>query len=96
MEMDFLKSFPKSPEGLYYIYDLYSFDNFFRLLLKNGMEHEEALNFILFSSSLSTVVFQERIHNRRYSDLSAQDALSPKMASVKMQLISDLSNIVRA
>lgn len=92
-KLNFLQRFPRNSEELYYVYDLYSFDNFFRLLLKNSLDHEEALNFILSNSSLSAVVFQERIHNKRYLRLSAKDALSPKAASVKMRLIHDLLDV---
>jgi hypothetical protein len=92
-KLDFLQKFPKSGEGLYYVYDLYSFDNFFRLLLKNGLDFEEALNFILSNSSLSAIVFQERIHNKGYVRLSAKDALSPQAASVKMRLIHELLDV---
>lgn len=75
--MKFLKYFPKNSEGLYIIYELYSFDNFFRLLLKNKLNHEDSLNYVLYSCSLSGPVFQERIHNRYYLRLSTKDALSP-------------------
>jgi hypothetical protein len=92
-KLGFLQRFPKSREGLYYVYDLYSFDNFFRLLLKNGLDFEEALSFILSNSSLSAIVFQERIHDKGYVRLSAIDALSPKAASVKMRLIHDLLDV---
>lgn len=91
--LNFLKCFPKNSEGLYYVYELYSFDNFFRLLLRSRLEHEEALDFILSNSSLSGLVFQERIHNRRYLNLAAKDALSPSTASIKMRLIHDLLNV---
>lgn len=90
--MRFLRHFPKNSEGLYIIYELYSFDNFFRLLLKNGFNHEDSLNFVLCNCSLSALVFQEGIHNKHYLRLSSKDAPSPKLASIKSRLIFDVLN----
>jgi hypothetical protein len=67
-----LRKFPKDHNGLCLVYDLYTFDNLFRVLLKNNFDHEEALTFVLGNCSLSALVFQERIHNRRYKELSAK------------------------
>jgi len=78
---------------LYIVYELYTFDNLFRLLLKNGLDHEEALNFILCNCSLSALVFQERIHNKRYKKLLAKDALAADLAACKARLICDLMGI---
>ncbi len=91
--LDFLKKFPKDRNELYIVYELYTFDNLFRLLLKNGFDHEEALYFILTNCSLSAIVFQERIHNKRYKKLSGKDAKSPKLAAHKAQLIYELMSI---
>lgn len=88
--LDFLEVFPKDRNGLYIIYDLYSFDNLFRLLLKNNFEHEEALYFMLGNCSLSALVFQERIHNKRYKKLSAEEALPADLAACKARLIYEL------
>lgn len=90
---DFLKKFPKDCNGLYIVYELYTFDNLFRLLLKDGFDHEEALYFILGNCSLSAFVFQERIHNKRYKKLSAKDALPADLAARKAWLIYDLMNV---
>ena len=73
-DLNFLREFPKDRNGLYIVYELYTFDNLFRLLLKNGFEHEDAMYFILANCSLSALVFQERIHNKGYKKLSAKDA----------------------
>lgn len=89
-DLGFLKKFPKDDDGLYIVYELYTFDNLFRLLLKNGLDHEEALWFILSRCSLSALVFQERIHNKRYKRLSADEALPPNLAAHKARLIYDL------
>lgn len=88
--LDFLEAFPKGRNGLYIIYDLYSFDNLFRLLLKNSFEHEQALYFILGNCSLSALVFQERIHNKGYKRLFAKDALPADLAACKARLIYEL------
>ena len=91
--LDFLEKFPKDRNGLYIVYELYTFDNLFRLLLKNNFDYEEALCFILGNCSLSALVFQERIHNMAYKNLSAKDALCADLAACKAQLIYDLISI---
>ncbi|HLD27834.1 MAG TPA: hypothetical protein VJB39_03210 [Patescibacteria group bacterium] len=93
--MKFLKYFPKNSEGLYIVYELYSFDNFFRLLLKHGFDHENALYFIFTNCVLSAVVFQERIHNKAYLKLRGKDALSPRLASIKAMLIFDILQCIK-
>lgn len=89
--LEFLKKFPKGRNGVYIVYELYTFDNLFRLLLKNNFDHEETLCFILGNCSLSALVFQERIHNEKYKELSADDALPPDLGACKAQLIYDLT-----
>jgi hypothetical protein len=61
--------------------------------LKNGLYHEEALWFILNRCSLSALVFQERIHNKRYKRLLAEEALPPDLADHKAPLIYDLMSL---
>jgi len=95
MNRGFLRSFPKDKNGLYIVYDRFTFDNLFRLLLKNDYDHEEALQFILGQSSLSALVFQERIHNRTYRRLTAKETLPPEEASRKARLIYDLLSIAQ-
>jgi len=92
-DLDFLKKFPKDRNGLYIVYELYTFDNLFRLLLKNNFDYEEGLCFILGNCSLSALVFQERIHNMGYKKLSAKDALPADLAGYKAQLIYDLMSM---
>lgn len=87
--MSFLRYFPKDSQG-YMIYELYSFDNFFRLLLKHDFDYEGAISFVMAACSLSAVVFQERIHNKGYLNLFAKDALLPKQAAVKSRVIFDI------
>jgi len=62
LKQRFLKNFKKNKEGLYKIYDRFTFDALFKLLLNNGFGLEDALNFILTNCALSTLVFQERIY----------------------------------
>jgi hypothetical protein len=90
-----LKDFPKDAGGLYIVYELFSFDNFFSLLLENGFDHGESLRFVLLHCSLSALVFQERIHNKRYRELSAKDALPANLAACKAQLIYDLMTLIK-
>jgi hypothetical protein len=92
-DLDFLGKFPKERNGMFIVYELYTFDNLFRLLLKGDFDHEEALDFVLFNCSLSALVFQERIHNRKYRKLSAKDALPTDLAARKAQLIYDLMSL---
>jgi|SRR3989304_8517464 len=92
-DLNFIRNFPKDASGLYIVYELYTFDNLFRLLLKHGFDHEESLDFIIFNCSLSGIVFQERIFNKKYKKLSAKDALPPDLAAHKARLIHDLISI---
>ena len=89
-DSSFLEKFPRDKSGLYIVYELYTFDNLFRLLLKNGLDHEDALCFILSNCSLSALVFQERIHNLKYKDIAGEEAMPADLAACKAQLISDL------
>ena len=91
-DLEFLEEFPKDRNGLYIVYECYTFDNLFRLLLKSCFNHEEALCFILSNCALSALVFQERIHNKRYKRLSAEDALPPDLAACKAQLIYHITS----
>jgi len=49
-------------DGLYEIYDRSSFDELFKSLLREGLDYEDALNFILCNCALSALVFQGRIY----------------------------------
>jgi len=93
--MKSLKYFPKDNNGMYIIYEMYSFNNFFRLLLKRGYNNERALEFVLTNCSLSAVVFQEGIFNKKYLDIKSEEALSPEVASSKPRLISDMLDCVK-
>lgn len=94
MELKFLKSFPMEKRGLYIVYDRFTFDNLFRLLLKNGMDHFEARDFVLAKCSLSALVFQERLHNDAYRRLSADEAISSKEAARRAIIIKDFIGLI--
>jgi hypothetical protein len=89
-ELDFLSGFPRDEEGLIRVWDRFSFDNLFRLLLAAEMEHEDALMFMLAHCSFSALVFQERIHNQAYRDLRAEDELAPDLAALWIKTLRDL------
>lgn len=93
-DLDFPVRFPKEKNGMYIVYELYTFDNLFQLLLICGFNHEKVLEFVLFNCSLSALVFQERIHNKKYRKLSAKDALPVDLAARKAQLIYDFMSII--
>lgn len=62
------------------IYDRFSFDGLFKLLLNIGFEHEEALEFIISNCELSALVFQERIDNLYYQKISKEyDVIFPDL-----------------
>lgn len=86
-DLDFLEKFPKDHNDLYIVYELYTFDNLFRLLLKSDFDHEEALCFILTNCSLSALVFQERIYNKVYKKFSPEDPSSADLLAFKVWLI---------
>ncbi|MBD3288355.1 hypothetical protein GF337_06085 [candidate division KSB1 bacterium] len=90
-EFEFLTYFPKDQQGLFIVYELYTFDNFFRLLMQHECSyHDEALEYMIANCSLSAVVFQKRKHNNKYRLLDAKDAISPFEASINAKLKADL------
>ncbi len=70
-----LKKLPQEANGLYCVYETFSFDMLFLALLKADYDYEDALSFILAHCSLSALVFQERIHNDYYYNFSADSSL---------------------
>jgi len=94
-DLEFLKEFPKNDNGMYIVYDRFSFDNLFRLLLANNFDHEDALMFMIANCSMSALVFQERIHNERYLELSAEDVLSADEAARRAKVIHDILQIAK-
>jgi hypothetical protein len=89
----FLHTVEKNSEGIYRVYDRFTFDNLFRALLKEDFEPEDALNFILCNlcnCSLSAIIFEERIYNRYYLTSSAEDTISPDLAALRICISSRL------
>ena len=74
---------------------LYSFDNFFSLLLKYGLDHEDSLNFVLNNCALSGYVWQERIYSENFYNLVSENALSHEKAATKARLIFDISQCLK-
>ena len=50
----------------------------------------EALDFILCNCSLSTLVFQERIYNKYYLNLSTEDTISIDLVALRDQYFFEL------
>ena len=84
------KNFKKNSEGMYEIHDRFSFDYLFRSLLNDGLEDEEALDFILSRCSLSALVFQERLYNEYYHDFSAGDTMADDLIALRNQYLIEL------
>jgi hypothetical protein len=92
-DLDFLKEFPKDNNDMFIVYECFTFDNLFRLLLADGYDNEDALFFMLANCSMSAVVFQERIHNKKYKKLKAKDALPADEAARRAKVIYDMMEI---
>jgi hypothetical protein len=92
-QFDFFAKIPKETSGLFIVYELFTFYNFFRLLLKSGLNNEEALHLILARSSLSAYVFQEVIHNGKYKTITTEGVLPPDHAFCRAELIYDLWSV---
>jgi len=75
-----LSKFEKNEESLYKLYDRFSFDNFFRLLLNNDFD------FIICNCSLSALVFQERIYNKYYLNISTEETISDDLLELRNQI----------
>ena len=68
--MKFLIHFGKTKNGKIIVFDIFTFNNLFSLLLNEKLKHEEALSFILAESELNAYVYQECIHNNAYLNLT--------------------------
>lgn len=90
LEPSLLENFKKNREGLYEIYDRFSFDKLFRLLLDNDFEREEALDFILCNCSLSALIFQERIYNEYYLNISPEETMSKDLIDLRNQILCEI------
>jgi len=85
-----LENFKKNSEGLYEIYDRFSFDNVFRLLLNNDFEYEDALDVILGNCSLSALVFQERVYNKYYLNIYPEDKISDDLIVLRNRSLFEI------
>jgi len=70
-------------------YDRFTFDKIFRFLLNNDFDHEDAKDLILYNCCLSALVFQERIHNRFYKKIKAEDEMSVDLLALKNRMVTD-------
>jgi hypothetical protein len=92
-DLEFLKEFPKDNNEMFIVYECFTFDNHFRLLLADGFDHEDALYFMLANCSMSALVFQERLHNKKYRRLTAEDAIPSDEAARRAKVIYDMMEI---
>jgi hypothetical protein len=92
-DLEFLKEFPKDNGDMFIVYECFTFDNLFRLLLKADFDHEDALVFMLTHCSMSAYVFQERIHNKKYRRLKIKQVLPPDEAARRAKVIYDMMEI---
>lgn len=67
-------------------YDRFTFDNIFRYLLSLDYLVEEAKDLILFNCSLSSIVFQERIDNGFYKEITTENKISKDLQELKKEL----------
>lgn len=67
--MKFLIHFGKTKKGKIIVFDIFTFNNLFSLLLNEKFNHKEALDFILAKCELNAYVFQQCIHNSAYLKL---------------------------
>jgi len=57
----------------YEVFDRFTFDYLFKRLLADGYDNEEAEDIILYNCALSALVFQERLDNKYYLKMTAND-----------------------
>lgn len=84
--MKFLNYFGKLKNGKIIVYDIYTFNNLFSLLLNKDFTHEDAIDYIFAKCELNAYVFQECIHNWAYLKLKSKK-LNPQEAGRKSKLI---------
>jgi len=71
----------------YEVYDRFTFDCLFKRLLTEGYDHEEAKGIILHGCALSALVWQERIYNRYYLEISENDTIAEDLAELRNEII---------
>ena len=76
MDDEFLENFIKEN---YEVYDRFTFDNLFKVLLLAGYDNEQAKDVILYNCALSALVMQERLDNGYYLKMKATDGIAPDL-----------------
>lgn len=64
-----LKQFKKNQENLYVLHDKFSFWEFYKILRKKGYKPDSALNYIFANCSLSALIFEECIWDKKYKEI---------------------------
>jgi len=77
-------------EAMLKLYDRFTFDAYFKLLRREGFDHEEALEHILNHCSLSALTFRERIENGAFRNITADEYLSPDLQKLIVDVITEL------
>lgn len=72
------------------LYDRFSFDNYFRELLREGYTHEEAIEFIKYTCSLSALTIQERIENEYYKKISLNETMSQDLKDLRQEIFNKI------
>jgi len=63
----------------YEVFDRFTFDYLFKRLLADGYDNEGAKDVILYNCALSALVMQERLYNKYYLKMEADDEISPDL-----------------
>jgi hypothetical protein len=61
------------------VFDRFAFDYLFKRLLFDGYDNEEAKDVILYNCALSLLVIQERLDNKYYLKITADDGIAPDL-----------------
>jgi len=75
--------------GILCLWEPFTFDLCFKLLLSCGLDHEEAMFWMLAKCDFSAFTWQERIHNKAYRKLKSDGFLSPDLASKIINYMTD-------
>ena len=70
----------------YECFDRFTFDKIFKYLLSKDFSQEEAKDMILINCSLSSIIFQERIHNNFYKSIQENELISEDLRKFKNEI----------
>jgi hypothetical protein len=70
------------------LFDRFSFDYLVRLLLSEGFDSEDILNFIMCNCKISTLVYQERIENEYYKKISVDNSISDDLKELRQEIFN--------